>query len=219
MGRRKKEPKSVHRENIATAASSLFLKNGVSSTTMNDIAVAAGYSKATLYVYFENKEEIISFLVLDSMNKLCSYITDALQHEKSTRKCYDTICNGLVKYEAEFPYYFRVVLEKINIDFENTKYLPEEKETYEVGERIRKMMIDFLKSGIENGTLKDDLEIEPTFFSFWGMLAGVIQLASNKEKYIETTMGLTKTQFLLYSFDMLYSSIAKSNSEQDISEV
>lgn len=31
MGRRKKEPKSVHREKIATAASALFMEKGISS--------------------------------------------------------------------------------------------------------------------------------------------------------------------------------------------
>ena len=70
MARRKKEPKSVHRENIAAAASALFMEKGTTATSMNDIAKAAGYSKATLYVYFENKEEIIGFLVLDSMKRL-----------------------------------------------------------------------------------------------------------------------------------------------------
>ena len=62
MGRRKKEPRSVHRENIASVASKLFAERGISSTSMDDIAKAAGYSKATLYVYFENKEEIVSIL-------------------------------------------------------------------------------------------------------------------------------------------------------------
>ena len=69
MGRRKKEPKSVHREHIASAASVLFMEKGIAATSMDDIAKAAGYSKATLYVYFENKEEIISILVLNSMKK------------------------------------------------------------------------------------------------------------------------------------------------------
>ena len=54
MGRRKKEPRSVHRENIASAASSLFMEKGIRLVSMDDIAKAAGYSKATLYVYFEN---------------------------------------------------------------------------------------------------------------------------------------------------------------------
>ena len=56
MARRKKEPKSVHRQNIASAASRLFMEKGIEATSVNDIAKAAGYSKATLYVYFENKE-------------------------------------------------------------------------------------------------------------------------------------------------------------------
>ena len=47
MGRRKKEPRSVHRENIASVASQLFAERGISSTSMDDIAKAAGYSKAT----------------------------------------------------------------------------------------------------------------------------------------------------------------------------
>ena len=47
MGRRKKEPKSVHREKIATAASALFMEKGIAATSMDDIAKAAGYSKAT----------------------------------------------------------------------------------------------------------------------------------------------------------------------------
>ena len=55
MGRRKKEPKSVHRENIASAASGLFMEKGIVATSMDDIAKAAGYSKATLYVYFKKK--------------------------------------------------------------------------------------------------------------------------------------------------------------------
>ncbi len=38
MGRRKKEPKSVHRENIASAASILFMKKGIAATSMDDIA-------------------------------------------------------------------------------------------------------------------------------------------------------------------------------------
>ncbi len=68
MARRKKEPKSVHREKIASAASVLFMERGIEATSMDDIAKAAGYSKATLYVYFENKEEIVGILVLDSNN-------------------------------------------------------------------------------------------------------------------------------------------------------
>lgn len=208
MGRRKKEPKSVHRENIASAASMLFMEKGITAASMDDIAKAAGYSKATLYVYFENKEEIVSFLVLDSMKKLYGYIASALEQQEATKTRYDFICRGLVQYQEEFPFYFKMVLDQINIDFESDDYLPEEKETYQVGEEINDKIKDFLISGMEKGDLREDLKIMPTIFNFWGMLSGIIQLAANKEEYIKNAMGLSKTQFLEYGFHMLYRSIA-----------
>ncbi len=213
MGRRKKEPKSAHREKIASAASVLFMKKGIAGTSMDDIAKAAGYSKATLYVYFENKEEIVGILVLHSMKKLHDYIAFAPAQQETTKRKYDCICQGLVQYQEEFPFYFKMVLDKINVDFENRNYLPEEKETYQVGEEINERIKDFLISGMEKGDLRGDLEIMPTIFNFWGMLSGIIQLAVNKEEYIRDAMGLSKKQFLVYGFDMLYCSIA--NKQKD----
>lgn len=208
MGRRKKEPRSVHRENIASAASALFIERGIAATSMDDIAKAAGYSKATLYVYFENKEEIVGILVLNSMKKLYDYISSALIQHETTKARYDFICRGLVQYQEEFPFYFKMVLDKINIDFEGKEYLPEERETYQIGEEINEKIKNFLLSGMEKGDLRNDLDIMPAIFNFWGMLSGIIQLAANKEEYIKKSMGLSKVKFLEYGFSLVYHSIA-----------
>ena len=208
MGRRKKEPKSVHRENIVAAASTLFMEKGIAATSMDNIAKSAGYSKATLYVYFENKEEIVGILVLNSMKKLYDYISSALIQHETTKARYDFICCGLVQYQEEFPFYFKMVLDKINIDFESKEYLPEERETYQIGEEINEKIKNFLLSGMEKGDLRNDLDIMPAIFNFWGMLSGIIQLAANKEAYIKKSMGLSKIKFLEYGFSLVYHSIA-----------
>ena len=208
MGRRKKEPRSVHRENIVSAASTLFMERGIAATSMDDIAKAAGYSKATLYVYFENKEEIVGILVLNSMKKLYDYISSALIQHETTKARYDFICRGLVQYQEEFPFYFKMVLDKINIDFEGKEYLPEERETYQIGEEINEKIKNFLLSGMEKGDLRNDLDIMPAIFNFWGMISGIIQLAANKEEYIKKSMGLSKIKFLEYGFSLVYHSIA-----------
>lgn len=208
MGRRKKEPRSVHRENIVSAASTLFMERGIAATSMDDIAKAAGYSKATLYVYFENKEEIVGILVLNSMKKLYDYISSALIQHETTKARYDFICRGLVQYQEEFPFYFKMVLDKINIDFESKEYLSEERETYQIGEEINEKIKNFLLSGMEKGDLRNDLDIMPAIFNFWGMLSGIIQLAANKEEYIKKSMGLSKIKFLEYGFSLVYHSLA-----------
>ncbi len=213
MGRRKKEPRSVHRENIVSAACALFLEKGIAAASMDDIAKAAGYSKATLYVYFENKEEIVGIIVLNSMKKLCDYISSALLQQETTKSRYEFICRGLVQYQEEFPFYFKMVLDKINIEFENNNYLPEEKETYQIGEEINEKIKQFLLSGMAKGDLRSDLELMPAIFNFWGMLSGIIQLAANKEDYIRKSMGLSKNQFMEYGFSLVYDSIAVRRTE------
>ncbi|MGM0573439.1 MAG: TetR/AcrR family transcriptional regulator [Bacteroidota bacterium] len=45
---------------IVTQASEMFLRNGIRSVTMNDIAESLGISKRTLYEHFSNKEALLS---------------------------------------------------------------------------------------------------------------------------------------------------------------
>lgn len=43
---------------LVDVARQLFAKNGLENTTMNDIALASGKGRRTLYTYFKSKEEI-----------------------------------------------------------------------------------------------------------------------------------------------------------------
>lgn len=213
MGRRKKEPRSAHREKIAAAASELFLERGTAAVSMDEIARAAGYSKATLYVYFENKEEILCLLALESMRKLQGYIAAALAEEETTEARYGGICRGLVRYQREFPLYFRMALERIDTDFTGRDALPEERETFRVGEAVNAQLRDFLEEGMARGDLRRDLEVLPVIFYFWGMLSGLIQLAANKAAYLESAAGLPEDLFLEGGFRMLYRAIAAGEEE------
>ena len=144
------------------------------------------------------------------MEKLYHYISSALEQEKSTKARYELICRGLVQYQEEFPFYFRLALDKINIDFADKDSLSEDVKTFQVGEAINKALLDFLISGIEKGDLRSDLNPLLTILNFWGLLSGLIQLAAAKEAYIESRLDLSKDAFLEYGFLMLYHSIANT---------
>src|ERR1700735_4268650 len=49
---------SAKRRQIIDGARKAFLDQGFDAASMNDIARAAGVSKGTLYVYFQNKEQL-----------------------------------------------------------------------------------------------------------------------------------------------------------------
>ena len=47
------------RQKLVDIARQLFAKKGIEGTTMNDIAVASGKGRRTLYTYFKSKEDDI----------------------------------------------------------------------------------------------------------------------------------------------------------------
>ena len=61
--RRSRTPAKVRQ--ILGGAREVFLRLGFDGASMGDIARAAGVSKGTLYVYFENKAELFSALIAD----------------------------------------------------------------------------------------------------------------------------------------------------------
>jgi len=54
---------NAKRRQIVQGARAIFLQQGFDAASMNDIARAAGVSKGTLYVYFENKEQLFEAIV------------------------------------------------------------------------------------------------------------------------------------------------------------
>ncbi|WP_296561518.1 TetR/AcrR family transcriptional regulator [uncultured Acetobacterium sp.] len=209
MGRRKKELTDFHRESIIKIAETLFEKNGVESTSMNDIAREAEYSKATLYVYFKNKEEIVNCIILKSMKMLYDRIQASTQTENDLLARYYGICHELTAYCDTYPLYFQTLTQEINVDINNPDTPPVFQEIFEVGEEINGLIDIFFRDGINQGVFRSDIKIPETVFLFWASLSGIILMASKKKNYLEQYMNTTKQDFLKYSFDTLINSILK----------
>jgi len=61
---------SKTRQTLVDVARQLFAKNGIANTTMNDIAVASGKGRRTLYTYFNRKEDIYSAVIESELERL-----------------------------------------------------------------------------------------------------------------------------------------------------
>lgn len=62
-GRRAAGEDPVKREQILDGAKRVFMEQGFDAASMNDITRAAGVSKGTIYVYFQNKEDLFSAII------------------------------------------------------------------------------------------------------------------------------------------------------------
>ena len=63
-------PASKTRNILVDVARQLFAKHGLENTTMNDIAIASGKGRRTLYTYFRSKEEVYLAVVETELERL-----------------------------------------------------------------------------------------------------------------------------------------------------
>ncbi len=61
---------SKTRQKLVEVARELFARQGLDTTTMNDIAALSGKGRRTLYTYFRNKEEIYSAVIEGELERL-----------------------------------------------------------------------------------------------------------------------------------------------------
>lgn len=61
---------SKTRQTLVEVARQLFAKNGIANTTMNDIALASGKGRRTLYTYFKSKEDVYLAVIESELERL-----------------------------------------------------------------------------------------------------------------------------------------------------
>lgn len=68
---------------MVDVARQLFAKKGLESTTMNDIAIASGKGRRTLYTYFNNKEELYLAVIMAELERLSQKMAEVADKDLS----------------------------------------------------------------------------------------------------------------------------------------
>ncbi|WP_317204687.1 TetR/AcrR family transcriptional regulator [Janthinobacterium sp.] len=70
--------KDARPQELIAAALDLFVERGFASTRLEDVAKRAGVSKGTLYLYFENKEELFKAVVRENIVHVIGQAEDSV---------------------------------------------------------------------------------------------------------------------------------------------
>lgn len=141
------------KEYIAEKALRLFMRAGIKSVTMDDIAAQAGISKKTLYLYYNDKENLVNELIGNLLN---GHICD-LQ---------DTTCEARNAVEE---YYMAVTIVIRDYTRINPAAIHDLQKYYgklwdqlqqHSKEFVRLFVENNLKKGIEEGLYRKDMNIE-----------------------------------------------------------
>ena len=81
MGRHAAGEDPAKRAQILEGARQVFMNVGFDAASMNDITRAAGVSKGTIYVYFENKNELFQTIILEAKQRIFEDLRQTLRAE------------------------------------------------------------------------------------------------------------------------------------------
>ena len=88
---------------ILAQAAKLFASEGFSGASMQDLATAVGISKASLYHFFKDKEEIDSKVVIISLDRLNWLVDDKVSRCTTAADRIDAFCRAHAEHLASNP--------------------------------------------------------------------------------------------------------------------
>ena len=143
-------------QSIIDAAKKLMQQYGLSKTTMEDIAKAAGKGKSTLYYYFKSKEEIFDQVIHQEIDEFFNTVKTAVNKQADAISMLKTYIVMKVKTLREkinlYTFAENDLQGRLNKEFTNlrNRYDNEEK----------KMISSILTKGVETSLFKKEITQE-----------------------------------------------------------
>jgi AcrR family transcriptional regulator len=95
---RREREKAQHRKEIIDAAISVFAEKGFHAATLDEVAQKAEFSKGALYLYFQNKEDLLFTVLKESMGGWAISLSEMFSGKRPFREeLQDTFINTAEK--------------------------------------------------------------------------------------------------------------------------
>jgi AcrR family transcriptional regulator len=187
---RNKISKENRKQFILDCAEQLILEEGLSNLSLGRVSKKTKLAVGTIYLYFNSKEDIIANLTIKSREIL---LQKFIEHTHKADNALEKIAELLIAFYSfykENPFYNQLVS-----FYETNSGLQETQELKKASHKITKFVIDIIKEGKAQKSIRND--IDETAFSFWlwGTTVGIIQLIEVKSTVLSETLQTPELDF------------------------
>jgi len=204
---RKEREKEQRRNEILDAAEKVFFSKGFNQATMDEVAETAELSKGTLYLYFKNKEDLYFAITHRSMNILRSMFQEAVdQHSEGFEKV-RAVGMAYYKFSQDHNNYFNMMMhfaaiqDSLNLDacvFD---------EMHSHGQSVLQILVEAIQHGINDGSIRSNLDPLKTAFLLQGVSSGIIQLMAREKGHIERLESFKPEDLMEAFFDFTFNAL------------
>jgi AcrR family transcriptional regulator len=189
------------------AAEQLYAERGWDAVTMDQVAKTARLSRALLYVYFRDKEELLFAIGERAMQMLRERFEAAIARHPLGIDQVEAIGRAYMAFAVEFPHYFDFCM-RFQAHTASPDAGSSEGRCAIKGDEAIGACVGAIRTGIADGTIRRDVG-EPMHLAIalWGFTHGSTQLATAKASGL-AFHGVAVPQFTEYVFQFLRSSMA-----------
>ena len=200
LSRRERE-KAAHRQEILDAAIKVFAKKGFYEATLDEVAQESEFSKGALYLYFSNKEDLLSTIVSDSLEKWTEFHKSKITGKGIFREEITAMFNGVAETIFDNPDLF-TLLSVQHASLFGALSQEKKDEARKIHDKIWKSFDKRIKIAIENEELRD---LPPETIE--GMVHGSLDAMMHNQWNCKTLSDL-KNGIVIF-MDILFNGIAK----------
>jgi TetR/AcrR family transcriptional regulator len=189
---RRQREKEQRKTGIIDAAERLFFSRRYEDVSMDDIAREVELNKATIYIYFENKETLFATIVLRGIRILKEKYTECMELQVPGIVKVALMGQAYYQFSEEYPDYLRLIH-----FYGSERFSKENPYTAEIGKgygTCRSILQDAIREGIDDGTIRAGLD--PFLTSMYLMISfmGILSL-EHKWKLVIEAEGFSNEQF------------------------
>jgi AcrR family transcriptional regulator len=180
IAERREDEKERRRGEILDAAAALYMDKGWEALTVDQVARTARLSRALVYVYFRDKEDLLFAIGERAMGVLRERFEAALGTRQMGMDQIEAIGRAYIGYAHEFPHYFDFC-SRFQSHSGTTDASSNEDACRVQGDQVLGAVIEAISNGISDGSVRPDIgDPRMLAMTLWAFTHGIIQLAMIK---------------------------------------
>jgi AcrR family transcriptional regulator len=204
---RKEREKEHRREEILDAAQRVFFEKGLVVATMDDIAETAELSKGTLYLYYKSKEDLYLAVMMRGTELLFDMFAEVVKKGASVTETLIRLGDAYIEYFNNHKNYFRM-LHFLQTPQFHKQVSEEMKQNCEaLNQDIWDLVNNLLKRGIEEGTVRPDLNPVEVSIIIWSSATTLLQRIDREYDLWKEKFQLDLVQTVRLSNSLLFDAI------------
>lgn len=184
------------RAEIISAARGVFAREGYEKTSMRAIAAALSLSPTALYLYFENKEQLLAEVCRESVEHLLALLEHALAAHPDPVEALKAACQAYIDFGCAHPEHYRLLMMMPGSPQVEGRLEPSSQRVLDhLGDRAFQVIGDGVARAITAGRLKD-VNIQATTELLWAGMHGVTALLITLPSRVLTPAAVLRREFI-----------------------